>query len=81
MRVELKYNNQILTFTIVVLGDANGDGKADFKDILLINKHRLNKSNLEEEYLLAGDVNEDGEADFKDILQINKFRLGKINEL
>ena len=68
-------------YTIIVIGDANGDGKADIQDIFAINKHRLNKANLTGEYLLASDVNEDGETDFKDILQINKFRLGKIEEL
>ena len=48
---------------------------------MAINKHRLNKANLVDEYLLAGDVNRDGNADLRDILQINKFRLGKIDEL
>ncbi len=65
----------------ILKGDANGDGKVDFKDILAINKHRLNKAKLEEPYLTAGDVTGDGKVDFMDILQINKYRLGKINIL
>lgn len=69
------------TYTLIITGDATGDGKAELRDILAINKHRLGKSILTNEYLLAGDVNEDGKADLRDILQINKFRLGKINEL
>ena len=69
------------TYTIIVTGDTNGDGQADIKDILAINKHRLNKANLTGEYLLGSDVNGDGKADIRDILQINKFRLGKIREL
>ena len=63
------------------MGDADGDGLADLNDILKINKHRLNKAKLENEYLLAGDVNKDNQVDLKDILQINKFRLGKIVSL
>lgn len=72
-------NNRI--YTLVVLGDCNGDGQADLKDILTINKHRLNKVGLIGEYLMAGDVTGDGISDLKDILQINKFRLGKIDTL
>lgn len=68
-------------YILVVNGDTNGDGVADIKDILSINKHRLNKENLDNEFFLAGDVNGDNIVDIKDILKINKFRLGKINEL
>ena len=69
------------SYIIIVTGDADGDGQADIKDILSINKHRLKKASLALEYLLAADVNEDGKTDIKDILQINKFRLGKIQTL
>ena len=69
------------TYTLIITGDVTGDGKAELRDILSINKNRLGKAILTNEYLLAGDVNEDGKADLRDILQINKFRLGKINEL
>ena len=68
-------------YTLIVKGDCNGDGQAELKDILAINKHRLNKSNLTAEYLQAADVDGNGKAELKDILQINKFRLGKTNEL
>ena len=57
------------------------NGQANIKDILAINKHRLNKAQLVNEYLQAGDINEDGKVDIRDILQINKYRLGKISEL
>ena len=70
-----------IDFKMVVTGDTNKDGQAEIKDILAINKHRLNKSKLQAEELIAGDVNGDGTVDIKDIMQINKFRLGKINQL
>lgn len=63
------------------LGDVNDDGEVDLKDIMIINKHRLNKVTLTGEDLYVGDVNKDGNVDFKDILQINKYRLGKISIL
>ena len=77
-KIKLEDNKE---YTLVVTGDSNGDGEADIKDILAINKHRLNKAQLTNEYLEASDVNEDGVANIKDILQINKFRLGKISVL
>ena len=80
-KIKTTVNNQEVTYTIVVTGDTNGDGQADLKDILTINKHRLNKAYLTNEYLSAGDINGDGKVDLKDLLQINKFRLGKINSL
>ena len=73
--------NGIASFTLIVTGDTNGDGQANIKDILQINKHRLNKAKLANEYLTAGDVNQDGKVDIRDILQINKYRLGKISNL
>lgn len=68
-------------YKIIIKGDTNGDGESDIKDILSINKHRLGKASLKDEYLTAGDVNKDNKVDIKDILQINKFRLKKINTL
>ena len=70
-----------LEYTLIVIGDTNGDTKADLQDILQINKHRLNKTNLKGTSLMAADVNQDGKVDLKDILQINKYRLGKIDNL
>lgn len=74
------FTSEDKTYTLVVTGDVNGDGQADIKDILQINKHRLNKAELTNEYLKAGDTNRDGKVDLKDILQINKYRLEKIRE-
>lgn len=81
MEVCVSLNSQKLTYKTVVKGDTNGDGEATFMDILQINKHRLNKASLQNEYLKAADITEDGNVDFMDILQINKYRLGKIASL
>ena len=81
MKIKVTLNNENYESTIVVKGDTNGDGEADIKDILAINKHRLNKVKLKDEYLLAGDVTKDGVTDIKDLLKINKYRLHKINSL
>lgn len=81
MKLKISYNDTNSEYIIVVKGDSNGDGIIDIKDILQINKHRLNKISLKGENLLSGDVNKDNKVDIKDILQINKFRLNKINTL
>lgn len=83
---DLIKTGQVLTtenhnYILVVKGDVNGDGKTDIKDILRINRHRLNKLQLTNEFLKAGCVDEDEKSDIKDILTINRYRLGKINEL
>lgn len=77
MKLELKREKQVKTFTIIVVGDVNGDGNADLQDILTINRTRLNISSLDKAYELAADVTEDGEVDAKDIFEINKVRLNK----
>ena len=79
MKVEILLGNEKKELTTVVKGDTNGDGKSDLRDLLQVNKHRLNKITLKAEYLLAGDVNGDNKVDVRDLLQINKFRLGKIS--
>lgn len=69
------------TYTTVVLGDVNGDGAINIRDILRINRHRLKRIQLEDEFLKAGDVNKDEVLNIKDILKINRYRLNKINEI
>ena len=81
MNLKVSLDGEKQEFTIVVKGDTNGDGEADLRDVLQINKHRLKKADLTAERLLAGDVNRDNEVNLKDLLQINKFRLGKISSL
>ena len=81
MEVHISLNNETFEYTIVVKGDTNGDGDFNIHDMLQVNKYRLNKAQLADEYLLAGDVTGDGKVDIYDILKMNKFRLKKINSL
>ena len=78
--ITVAYEGETTTFTVTVIlkGDVDGNNKVDFKDILLVNKHRLGKVNLTGNKLLAADMTGDGKIDFFDILQINKCRLNKI---
>lgn len=82
MYLRLKRNGELThEYMLVIDGDVTKDGKADFSDILSINKHRLNRQTLLYDAKIAADVTDDGKINFNDILKINKFRLGRINEL
>ena len=81
MKLSISLNDEVENFVFVVKGDVDGNGIVDINDIMQINKHRLNKIILKDEYYLAANVIKDNTLDLKDILQINKFRLGKINNL
>lgn len=81
MKLKISLNDENYECIVIVKGDTSGDGSANLEDIFQINKHRLNKKLLENEFLLAGDVNSDNEVDIKDLLLINKFRLGKTETL
>jgi hypothetical protein len=43
MKIKITLNHEHIEYTAVVKGDVDGDGNSNFKDILQVNKHRLNK--------------------------------------
>ena len=79
MKIKIFLNNENSEFITVVTGDVNGDGNCDIRDVLQVNKHRLNKTQLTKENYIAGDFNKDDKIDVRDLMQINKYRLGKTN--
>ena len=80
-KIQLQVNGKTVEYLLAVKGDVDGDGKADINDLFKINKHRLNKVKLQNEYLKAGDIDGDGIVGVNDIFKLNKYRLGKINQL
>lgn len=81
MSLELKYLNETRTFKIAVNGDATGDGKVEFSDMIAINMHLLNRRTLQDEYFVAADVTKDAKVEFNDFLKINIYMLSRISEL
>ena len=65
------------TYTIAVLGDANGDGKTDTKDAARALKTAVGSYNLEGVYYKALDINADGKVDTKDAARLLKTAVGK----
>ena len=64
------------TYTVVVLGDVNGDGEEDAIDLLLIKRRLLGTHNLEGCYNIASDLNNDGGIDAIDLLLQKRHILG-----
>lgn len=83
MKLQIILNDEVYESIIVVKGDINGDGEIDFiNDIIRLNNYRLNRINLETEYILAGDLDQNNTIDFiNDIIRINNYRLGRIKNL
>lgn len=72
--------NEEKTYTIVLLGDNNGDGEIDILDLLRTQKHILNSSILSDEYLEASDTNFDNKTDIVDLLRVQKYILKSIKD-
>ena len=64
------------TYTIVKLGDSNGDGKTNAVDLLLIKREILGTNKLESIYKSAVDLNNDGKTNAVDLLLQKRHILG-----
>ncbi len=80
MKFTLLLNNQEYTYTIVVKGDVNGDGKIFATDYVKVKNHIMNKTNLSGAYLEAADINNDNKIYATDYVQIKNHIMGK-NEI
>jgi len=66
-------------YTIVTIGDANGDGDVDFTDAIVVLKHDAGVFTLTGDKLKAADTNGDGEVDILDAIRILKYDCGLIS--
>ena len=66
------------SYTIVIKGDINGDGKINSIDLLRVQKHILKYSTLKNEYKDAADVSYDDKINSLDLLRVQKHILGYI---
>lgn len=63
------------TYTVIKLGDSNGDAKVNSADLLAIQKHLLGVKKITNNKLMASDANNDGKVNSADLLAIQKQLL------
>jgi len=59
-----------------VAGDANGDGKATMKDVLLVRRYLADLDKIDKDYMKNADFNRDGKVTMKDVLALRRFLSG-----
>lgn len=78
MTVVIEYGGKIIrSYTIIVTGDTNGDGKINVADMMSVKSHILKKSGLKDNALKAADVNGDGKVNVADFMSIKGYILKK----
>lgn len=74
--VEVTLGDKTTKYTIVIYGDASGDGKINALDLLKVQKHILGISKLDGAFSVAGDPSKDNKINALDLLKIQKNILG-----
>lgn len=67
------------SYTVAMLGDANGDGKVNSADLLKVVNHLNGNSTLTSTYKASADINEDGKINSADLLKIVNHLNGSRN--
>ena len=78
-KITIVSNTDSKTYTVVIYGDNNGDGKITILDLANVQKHLLKKSLLTGAYLSATDTNKDGSITIIDLANFQKHLLKKSN--
>ena len=60
-------------YILSVIGDVQGDGKVDVKDIIEISNLIIDNKTIGFAYEKAADVNNSGKVDVKDIIKIANY--------
>ena len=68
--IDKTYNK---SYTIIVLGDVNGDGEVRATDYMRIKSHIMGETKLDNMQILASDINCDGEVRATDYMRIKSY--------
>lgn len=63
------------TYTVIILGDVNGDGKINSTDFVQIRKNYLGLYEIQAEFAAAADVDKDGEVNSTDFMRVRRHYL------
>ena len=75
--VTIKVGNDSKTYTIVIYGDASGDGKVTAVDYVKIKNYIMGKTSLNNSYKEAANVNKDSKVNAVDYVKIKNYIMGK----
>lgn len=75
-KVKINASGNTLTYTVVIYGDVNGDGKINALDLLKIQKHLTGSAKLKGAYLKAANVKKSGSPSALDLLKVQKYIMG-----
>ncbi|MBQ7104275.1 MAG: cadherin-like beta sandwich domain-containing protein [Bacilli bacterium] len=78
-KITIISNNETITYTVIIYGDNNADGKITILDLANVQKHLLKKSTLTGANLKATDTNKDGKITILDLANFQKQLLKKSN--
>ena len=78
-KITIVSNTDSKTYTVIIYGDNNGDGKITILDLANVQKHLLKKSLLTGAYLNAADTNKDNNITIIDLANFQKHLLKKSN--
>ena len=67
----------LYTYTILIYGDVNGDGKINISDLIKVRNHILKENPLTDVFELAGNVNRDSSINISDLIKIRNHILGE----
>ena len=73
--ITINSNGDERTYTVIIYGDANGDGKVDIFDLVRTQKIILRTINPNSVTKSASDANRDGKVDIFDLVRIQKHIL------
>lgn len=76
-KVIIETGGDTKTYTVIIRGDTNSDGKITVVDLLRVQKHLLG-TRLTNEQKEAADVNGDGKVNVLDLLLVQKYLLNEI---
>jgi hypothetical protein len=64
------------TYSVVIYGDASGDGDIGIDDLASVKQHVLNSALLSGAYQKAGDINKNGTITISDLLSVKMHLIG-----
>ncbi|MBR6133235.1 MAG: Ig-like domain-containing protein [Bacilli bacterium] len=77
-----KHGESFKSYTIIAMGDLNGDGQVLLNDVTKLYRHFMGRSIINDEiYLKAGDVKRDGTILLNDVTKLYRYFMGRIPNL